>query len=84
MQGSGAECLLRSLALLPKHLAGLDAKLIHHVHDEIVLELAEQDVAAAKQALTDTMTEGFLAVFPDAQVRDLVEAHDGRNWAEAK
>lgn len=84
VQGSGAECLLRSLALLPKHLAGLDAKLIHHVHDEIILEVAERDVSAAKQALLEAMTAGFLEVFPGAQVRDLVESHDGKNWAAAK
>jgi len=79
VQGSGAECLLRSLALLPKHLAGLDAKLIHHVHDEVILEVAERDVDAARHALTAAMTEGFLTVFPGAHVRDLVEAHDGKN-----
>jgi DNA polymerase I-like protein with 3'-5' exonuclease and polymerase domains len=58
--------------------------MINLVHDEIVLEVANRDVEAAKQALVQGMTEGFLQIFPEACNRDLVEAHDGTNWQEAK
>lgn len=84
VQGSGAECLLETLIRLPAALAGLDAKLIHHVHDEVILEVADRDVEAAKIALAEAMTEGFKALFPDADMPGLVEAHAGPDWASAK
>jgi len=84
VQGSGAEVLLAALALLPKHLAGLEARLVIHVHDEIVLEVADQDVARAKVALVEAMTAGFTALFPDVAMPDLVEAHSGSDWYSAK
>jgi hypothetical protein len=37
-----------------------------------------------KAAVERAMVRGFLSVFPDGSTRDLVEAHAGRNWAEAK
>ena len=30
------------------------------------------------------MVEGMLAIFPDASITGLVEAHTGTNWAAAK
>ena len=83
-QGSGAESLVEALLRLPEALAGLDARLILHVHDEIVLEASEQDVEAAKVALTESMVAGFLAIFPNGATRDLVEAHAGPDWQSAK
>ncbi len=84
VQGSGAECLLEALIALPAALSGLDAHLIHHVHDEIILECAESDAVAAQQALTEAMVKGFQTLFPEAQMPGLVEAHVGSNWAAAK
>lgn len=85
VQGTGAEILLVALATLPKVLTGLDARLIIHVHDEIVLEVADQDIEAAKQALQDAMTTGFRTLFPDhANMPGLVEAHAGPTWYDAK
>jgi DNA polymerase I-like protein with 3'-5' exonuclease and polymerase domains len=55
VQGTGAEILLAALAQLPKAMAGLDAQLIHHVHDEIVLEVAEADSDRAKIGLVQAM-----------------------------
>ena len=84
VQGSGAECLLESLIALPGALAGLDAQLIHHVHDEIILECAESDADKAKVALTSAMQKGFDVLFPEAGMPGLVEAHSGSNWHSAK
>ena len=85
VQGSGAEILLTALQALPKALAGLDAKPIIHVHDEIVIEAADRDVPAAKQALQEAMAAGFRALFPDhADMPNLVEAHAGPTWFDAK
>ena len=84
VQGSGADCLLEALIALPAALSGLDAHLVNHVHDEIILECAEADAIAAQQALTEAMVKGFQTLFPEARMPGLVEAHVGSNWAEAK
>ena len=84
VQGTGAECLLESLIALPAALAGLDAQLIHHVHDEILIECAEGDAESAKRALTESMERGFNALFPEAKMAGLVEAHSGPDWHSAK
>ena len=84
VQGSGAECLLESLIALPGALAGLDARVIHHVHDEIILECAESDADKAKLALTSAMQKGFDVLFPEAGMPGLVDAHSGSNWHSAK
>ena len=85
IQGSASEVLLEALARLPKALYGLDAHLIHHVHDEIILEVHVRDGEAAKRALTQAMVEGFEALFPNSGMTEfLVEAHDGPDWESAK
>ncbi len=86
IQGGAAEVLLAALARLEDALAGLDARLVNVVHDELVLEVAEKDAAAVRTGVERAMAEGFLAVFPDgaAVTSGLVEAKAGPNWAEAK
>ena len=85
IQGSAAEVLLEALARLPQALEGLDAHLIHHVHDEIVLEVNHRDVETAKLALKQAMVEAFESLFPDSGMADyLVEAHAGPDWETAK
>jgi DNA polymerase-1 len=84
VQGGAAEVMLAALAALDRRLKGLDAKLVNVVHDEIVLEVAADQAAAAKTAVEEAMVEGMLSVFPRADCNGLVEAHSGCNWAEAK
>jgi DNA polymerase-1 len=86
VQGSAAEVLLASLARLPKALSGLDAQIVNHVHDEILIECHPEDIHQAKQALVEAMTAGFLQVFPEHRdmTKDLVEAKSGSNWHSAK
>jgi DNA polymerase-1 len=84
VQGGAAEIMLAALAALDRRLKGLDAKLVNVVHDEIVLEVAADQAAAAKTAVEEAMVEGMLSVFPRANCNGLVEAHSGANWAEAK
>jgi DNA polymerase-1 len=64
--------------------SGLDARLVLHVHDEILLEASEQDAEQAKVILQAAMLRGFQTVFPNASTLDSVEAHIGRTWADAK
>jgi DNA polymerase I len=84
IQGGAAEILLATLAVLDRHLAGLNARLVNIIHDELVLEVAEADADKAIAAVESAMTEGFLAIFPEAAMTGLVEAHQGPNWAAAK
>ena len=84
VQGGAAEVMLAALAALDRRLKGLDARLVNVVHDEIVLEVAADQAAAAKTAVEEAMVEGMLSVFPRADCNGLVEAHSGCNWAEAK
>ena len=84
VQGSGAECLVESITRLPGLLSGLDCRLIHQVHDELILECVESDVEAAKVALVNAMEQGFTTLFPEADMPGLVEAHAGGDWNAAK
>jgi DNA polymerase I-like protein with 3'-5' exonuclease and polymerase domains len=84
IQGSAADVLYAALGRLPELLEGLDARIVNCVHDEIILEVAEPDVPAAKEALEQAMVQGFLALFPEAPTNGLVTASAGRNWAELK
>ena len=74
--------MLATLASLD--LSGLDAKLVNVVHDELVVESAEEDVPEVKLAVERAMVRGMLAIFPGATTSGLVKAESGTNWAEAK
>lgn len=84
IQGGAAEVMLAALAALDHRLKGLDAKLVNVVHDEMVLEVAADQVSAAKTAVEEAMVAGMLSVFPRANCNGLAEAHSGANWAQAK
>jgi DNA polymerase I len=86
IQGGAAEIMLATLAVLEQRLAGLDAKLVNIIHDELVLEVAEADADKAIAAVESAMADGFLAIFPEghAAMTDLVEARQGSNWAAVK
>lgn len=84
IQGGAAEVLMAALARFEENFSGLDARLVNMVHDEIVLEVAQAQAQDAKAALVSAMTDGFLAIFPQATTVNLVEVMSGRNWAEAK
>ena len=86
IQASAGEILLASMVQLPQQLQGLDARLVNHVHDEIILSVAAGDEMAAATALEQAMVNGFLAIFPngEALLPGLVEVKTGANWAETK
>ena len=84
VQGSAAEVLLTTISKLPAALAGIDARLAHNVHDEIILDVAPGDTDRAEAALRQCMVDGFLTVFPEGEAltHDLVDVFTGRNWNE--
>ena len=64
--------------------AGIDGGPVLCIHDEIVLEVAEQQVEQASEILQREMRNAFAETFPTASLRGVVECHSGRNWAAAK
>ena len=86
IQGSANEILLAALARLPECLRSCDACLYNHVHDEVLLDVAEDDVEQAAHGLEQAMRLGFLDIFPEAgaAVAGLVEVKNGPDWASVK
>ena len=82
IQGGAAECLLAALAAL--ELDSLNAQLVNVVHDELVVECEPEQAGAVAAEVERAMVAGFLALFPNGSTRELVEAHNGPNWAAAK
>lgn len=86
VQGSAAEVMLHSLIKVSQQIQYTDIRLIFCVHDEIGLECPEKDVDKAKEILENSMKEGMLEVFPEAEsmIEGLVEASVGKTWGECK
>jgi DNA polymerase I-like protein with 3'-5' exonuclease and polymerase domains len=64
--------------------AGIDGGLVAWLHDEIVLEVREDQAQRAAEILEQSMIDGFAETFPGAPVNSLVEPHSGMSWGEAK
>ena len=80
MQGTAADIIKRAMVLVDQWLmeSDLDAKMIMQVHDELVLEVADADLAAVKTGLEEKMSQAA-----QLDVPLLVEAGVGLNWDEA-
>jgi DNA polymerase-1 len=79
-QGGAAEVIKRAMVRLPKALrdAGLGARMLLQVHDELVFEVPEAEVAPTEALLREVM-EGVARL----RVPLLVEVGHGHSWAEA-
>ncbi|WP_192898632.1 DNA polymerase I [Crenalkalicoccus roseus] len=79
-QGGAAEVIKRAMVRLPKALreAGLAARMLLQVHDELVFEVPEAE-AEATGALVRQVMEGVASL----RVPLAVEIGTGRSWAEA-
>ena len=79
-QGGAAEVIKRAMVRVPRALAdaGLKARMLLQVHDELVLEVPEAELEATGRVLRDIMQT--VAVL---RVPLLVEVGHGRSWAEA-
>jgi DNA polymerase I len=67
---------------MPGAIAGLDAKMLLQVHDELLFEVAEADAAALTKVAKDVM-EGASAPAVKLSVNLTVEAGQGATWAAA-
>ena len=79
-QGGAAEIIKRAMVRVPLALqqAGLSARMLLQVHDELVLEVPEAELDATAMLMKHVM-EGVAAL----RVPLVVEVGSGKNWAEA-
>lgn len=86
IQGGAAEVALHSLIRLEKALNWTEAKIVNTVHDEVIVEVKEEQAEAAAKTVEASMVQGFLDVFPMSSsiIKGLVEAKIARSWGEAK
>ena len=80
MQGTAADIIKRAMVAVDAWLqeSGLDARMILQVHDELVLEVREDQVETLKAGLLPRMSGAA-----ELDVPLLVEAGVGGNWDEA-
>ncbi len=84
IQTTSADIMLAALGNLVVNLEELDAVIVHCVHDEILVDVAENDASLAVQALESAMEKGFIDVLPGSPTQGLVKANIGYSWADLK
>ena len=86
VQGACADASMLALAYVDDRLfeAGIDGGPVAWLHDEIVIEVREDQAERAVEILKQSMIDGFAETFPGAPLNGLVEPHIGLNWCEAK
>jgi DNA polymerase-1 len=82
IQGTAADVIRRAMIRMPAAIAGIDAKMLLQVHDELLFEVAEAEVDRLIPAARAAM-EGAAHPAVDLAVPLVVDAGRGRNWAEA-
>ncbi len=82
IQGTAADVIRRAMVRMPAAISGVDAKMLLQVHDELLFEVAENDVTALIKIAKQVM-EGASAPAVDFKVPLVVEAGQGTNWAAA-
>ena len=81
IQASAADVLLEALHRVDRALPGT---LVAAVHDELLLEVDEDQVDRAARVLEEQMTEAFLRWFPQAPILDLVKIRGGVGMGRCK
>jgi DNA polymerase-1 len=80
IQGTAADIIKIAMINLQKELStGYRSRLLLQVHDELVLEIPEEELEAVQPLVVDTMSDAFPLSVP---LR--VDARTGRNWLELK
>ncbi|MHB8534942.1 MAG: DNA polymerase I [Sulfuricaulis sp.] len=80
MQGTAADLIKRAMLAVDRWIAqsGLDVRMIMQVHDELVFEIAEKDLATAREPIRRAMSEVAALCVPL-----VVDVGVGGNWDEA-
>ncbi|MFT4090151.1 MAG: DNA polymerase I [Asticcacaulis sp.] len=84
IQGTAADIIRRAMIRMPEALksAGLETTMLLQVHDELIFEAPEAEVARAIPVITEIMTNAALPA-QDISVPLEVEAKAADNWDEA-
>jgi DNA polymerase-1 len=82
IQGSAADIIRRAMIRMPEAIAGLPARMLLQVHDELLFEVEEGAVEATIAAVRGVM-ERAAAPAVHLDVPLVVDAGQGANWAEA-
>jgi DNA polymerase I len=86
IQGVCADAMLRALAMTHARLrrAAIRGGIVACVHDELLLEVSEDDAERARALLQEAMTEAFEITFPGAPILGIAQAVIGRRWSDVK
>jgi DNA polymerase-1 len=82
IQGTAADIIRRAMVRMPAAIAGLPAKMLLQVHDELLFEVAEDAVEDLTRIARDVM-EGAADPVVYLDVKLSVDTGQGANWAEA-
>lgn len=82
IQGTAADVIRRAMIRMPEVLHEIDAKMLLQVHDELLFEVAEDQVSDLIRVARGVM-EGAAAPAVHLKVPLIVDAGKGANWAEA-
>ncbi|WP_209598494.1 DNA polymerase I [Ruegeria sp. HKCCSP351] len=82
IQGTAADVIRRAMVRMPDAIAGLPARMLLQVHDELLFEVAEDAVDQVVDVARDVM-EGASDPAVKLDVKLVVDAGKGANWAEA-
>ncbi|MCG8443138.1 MAG: DNA polymerase, partial [Caulobacterales bacterium] len=84
LQGSAADIIRRAMIRMPGRLAeaGLKARMLLQVHDELVFEVPEDEAGAAGDIIIEVMSQACRPVLELSVPLD-VETGTGATWAEA-
>ena len=79
IQGSAADVIKLAMIRAEENLRGFDSRIIIQVHDELVLEAKNSELAEVEKILRDAM-ENIVKL----SVPLIVDVHSGINWSLAK
>lgn len=79
LQGSAADIIKLAMLRVDRALAGMRSRLILQVHDELIVEAADDEVEAVKTIVRDCMEHAV-----ELNVPLTVDVSSGRNWLECK
>jgi DNA polymerase-1 len=84
IQGTAADIIRRAMIRMPDALAkaGLKARMLLQVHDELVFEAIDSEVEKTRQIAVKVMEQAPLPVMP-LSVKLTVEARAAENWDAA-
>ncbi|MDM7274131.1 bifunctional 3'-5' exonuclease/DNA polymerase [Sulfurihydrogenibium azorense] len=80
IQGSGSDLLKMAVVLFYKSLKDIDAKVVNLVHDEIVVEVKEEDVDKVQEILSQSMEKAGKYLLKEVPVE--FEINVSKSWSK--